>query len=104
MSQNAETALGQTGPFPKDSAAGGTSAAILAQATDGAHEGDGLFPGDDSLPIARPIPVQTSGRLEFAARCCNCKSWHRHVSLGIKVAPCGIVYRLEFATKLKGAA
>lgn len=104
MTQNAETALGQTGPFPKDSAAGGTSAAILAQGTDGVHEGDGLFPGDDSLPIARPVPVQTSGRLEFAARCPQCLSWHRHVSLGEKAAPCGAVYRLEFKTKLKGAA
>jgi hypothetical protein len=52
--------------------------------------------------IARPVPVQTSGRTEFAARCPECKSWHRHVALGVKTAPCGTVYRLEFASK--GAA
>ncbi|MGW3663723.1 hypothetical protein [Streptomyces sp. NPDC005141] len=50
--------------------------------------------------IARPVPVQTSGRLEFAARCPKCHDWHRHVALGIKIAPCGAHYLLEF----KGAA
>jgi hypothetical protein len=55
-------------------------------------------------PIARPVPVQTSGRLEFATRCVKCKSWHRHVALGVKVAPCGAVYRLQFASEAKGAA
>lgn len=50
--------------------------------------------------IARPVPVQTSGRLEFAARCPECRDWHRHVSLGEKDAPCGAHYLLEF----KGAA
>ncbi|MFE4701085.1 hypothetical protein ACFRIC_28900 [Streptomyces sp. NPDC056738] len=54
--------------------------------------------------IARPVPVQTSGRLEFAARCPECHDWHRHVSLGEKDAPCGAHYVLEFKTKLKGAA
>lgn len=54
--------------------------------------------------IARPVPVQTSGRLEFAARCPECRDWHRHVSLGEKDAPCGAHYVLEFKTKLKGAA
>lgn len=54
--------------------------------------------------IARPVPVQTTGRTEFAARCPSCRDWHRHVALGLKVAPCGAVYRLEFANKTKGAA
>ncbi len=52
--------------------------------------------------IARPVPVQTSGRTEFAARCPECKSWHRHIGLGEKDAPCGAHYVLEFANK--GAA
>ena len=52
--------------------------------------------------IARPVPVQTSGRMEFAARCPQCRNWHRHVGLGLKDAPCGAVYKLEFANK--GAA
>ncbi|MGW2228162.1 hypothetical protein [Streptomyces formicae] len=72
--------------------------------TDGAHPGGGLFPADPSLPVARPLPVQTSGRLEFTARCPECSDWHRHVSLGEKRGPCGTRYRLEFKTKLKGAA
>lgn len=55
-------------------------------------------------PIARPVPVSTSGRLEFVARCPNCGVWHRHVSLGEKTGPCGATYRLEFKAKLKGAA
>ncbi|MET7746150.1 hypothetical protein [Streptomyces sp. NPDC005385] len=50
--------------------------------------------------IARPVPVQTSGRLEFAARCPQCRDWHRHVGLGEKDAPCGAHYLLQF----KGAA
>jgi len=75
---------------------------IVPQPTDTAHQGDGLFPVDPSMPIARPLPVQTSGRLEFAARCPDCGDWHRHVSLGEKDAPCGAHYRLEFASK--GAA
>ncbi|WP_216587527.1 hypothetical protein [Streptomyces brasiliscabiei] len=53
-------------------------------------------------PVARPVPLQTSGRLEFAARCPKCRTWHRHISLGEKDAPCGAHYRLEFASK--GAA
>lgn len=77
----------------KDLADGGGSAHTVAQATDDAHQGD-------ALPIARPVPVQTSGRLEFAARCPKCRTWHRHVSLGEKDAPCGAHYLLEF----KGAA
>jgi hypothetical protein len=52
--------------------------------------------------IARPVPVQTSGRLEFAARCPKCRNWHRHIGLGEKDAPCGAHYVLEFANK--GAA
>ncbi|MGW2781047.1 hypothetical protein ACWC3X_07300 [Streptomyces populi] len=64
------------------------------------QQGDALFPGDDGLPVARPVPVQTSGRLEFAARCPQCRNWHRHVGLGEKDAPCGAHYLLQF----KGAA
>lgn len=59
-----------------------------------------LFPGEQGDLIARPVPVQTSGRLEFAARCPSCSDWHRHIGLGERRAPCGAVYRLEF----KGAA
>lgn len=54
--------------------------------------------------IARPVPVQTSGRLEFAARCPKCRDWHRHIGLGEKDAPCGAHYLLQFANKTKGAA
>lgn len=104
MTDNAERGQLGTGPSPKDSAAGGKSVAILAQASDAAHQGDALFPGPDALPIARPVPVQTSGRLEFATRCPSCHAWHRHIGLGEKLAPCGAIYRLEFKTKLKGAA
>ncbi|PZH20155.1 hypothetical protein C1I97_01640 [Streptomyces sp. NTH33] len=66
----------------------------VAQTPDQAQQ-PGLFPGDDALPVARPVPMQTSGRLEFAARCPECRAWHRHVSLGVKDAPCGATYRLE---------
>lgn len=45
--------------------------------------------------VARPVIVATAGRTEFAARCPQCHNWHRHVSLGKKVAPCGAHYRLE---------
>ncbi|WP_187283436.1 hypothetical protein [Streptomyces sp. t39] len=65
-----------------------------------AHQDEALFAADRPTPIARPVPVQTSGRLEFAARCPQCKSWHRHIGLGEKDAPCGAHYLLEF----KGAA
>lgn len=53
-------------------------------------------------PVARPVAVVTAGRIEYAVRCPNCRAWHRHVSLGLKDAPCGGHYRLEFAKK--GAA
>lgn len=102
MTSNAEKGLLKTGPSPKSNAA--VAEAIVPQGSDIAHEGDGLFPGDPNLPVARPVPVQTSGRLEFATRCIQCSAWHRHVGLGLKTAPCGAIYRLEFKTKLKGAA
>lgn len=97
MIGKAETPRAESGAFQEDSAAGGKSAATVAHDSDTAHQGD-------TLAIARPVPVQTSGRLEFAARCPECRDWHRHVSLGEKDAPCGAHYRLEFKTKLKGAA
>ena len=102
MTQNAETPRAESGAFQEDSAAGGKSAATVPQLSDNAHQGDALFPADPATVVARPVPVQTSGRLEFAARCPECRTWHRHVSLGEKDAPCGAHYRLEFASK--GAA
>jgi hypothetical protein len=82
----------------EDQQAGGSRSVVtVPQPSDTAHQGD-------PLPIARPVPVQTSGRLEFAARCPNCRDWHRHVGLGERRAPCGVIYLLEFATKAKGAA
>ncbi|ANJ07156.1 hypothetical protein [Streptomyces parvulus] len=102
MNQKAETPRAESGAFRKDSAAGGKSAVTVPQDSDNAQQGDGLFPADPAPTIARPVPVQTSGRLEFAARCPECRTWHRHVSLGEKDAPCGAHYRLEFASK--GAA
>lgn len=78
--------------------------AIVPQASDTAQQGDGLFPGEPAPLIARPVPVQTSGRLEFVARCPACLIWHRHVSLGEKDAPCGAHYLLQFKNKIKGAA
>ncbi len=78
MIQNAEKALLQSGPSHEN--------AVGAEGT--------------VEQIARPVPVQTSGRTEFAARCPKCRDWHRHVALGRKTAPCGAVYTLEF----KGAA
>ncbi|MDJ0345953.1 hypothetical protein QMK19_30580 [Streptomyces sp. H10-C2] len=47
------------------------------------------------LPAARPVVVVTAGRIEYAARCPQCRDWHRHVSLGEKRAPCGAVYELQ---------
>jgi hypothetical protein len=44
--------------------------------------------------IARPVIVITQGRIEYAARCPKCRGWHRHVSLGVKLAPCGPTYLL----------
>ncbi|WP_164662858.1 hypothetical protein [Streptomyces sp. S1A1-7] len=84
MSQNAEKGLLMTGPSQEIDAV--AADAIVPQL------------------IARPVPVQTSGRLEFAARCPGCRTWHRHVSLGEKDAPCGAHYVLEFKNKIKGAA
>lgn len=45
--------------------------------------------------VARPVTVITAGRIEYAARCPECRDWHRHVSLGEKTAPCGAIYLLE---------
>lgn len=100
MTRNAETPRAESGAFQEDSAAGGKSVATVPQGTDDAHQGDALFPVDPALPIARPVPVKTSGRLEFAARCPECRNWHRHIGLGEKDAPCGAHYLLQF----KGAA
>jgi hypothetical protein len=84
MTQNAETPRAESGASQENRAA--SAEAIVPQL------------------IARPVPVQTSGRTEFAARCPKCRDWHRHVGLGLKAAPCGAIYRLEFASKIRGAA
>jgi hypothetical protein len=88
MTENAEMPRRQSGAFQESSAVAAN--AIVPQSTD--------------MPIARPVPVQTSGRLEFAARCPVCRDWHRHIGLGVRDAPCGATYLLQFKTKLKGAA
>lgn len=82
MTRNAETPRAESGAFQESSRGG--AELIVPQL------------------IARPVPVSTSGRLEFAARCPQCRSWHRHIGLGEKDAPCGAHYVLEFANK--GAA
>jgi hypothetical protein len=84
MTENAETPRAESGAFQETRAVGAN--AIVPQL------------------VARPVPVQTSGRLEFAARCPVCRDWHRHIGLGEKDAPCGAHYLLQFKTKLKGAA
>lgn len=86
-------------PRDREDLAGGEASFTVPQSVDGSHEPEALFHGDKPLAIARPVPVQTSGRLEFAARCPECKTWHRHVGLGDKTGPCGATYRLEFKNK-----
>ncbi|WP_406128337.1 hypothetical protein OHQ89_42745 [Streptomyces canus] len=83
MTQNAEKGLLLTGPSQEVFDIGGDAQTDVIV-----------------TPIARPVPVQTSGRTEFAARCPKCGDWHRHVALGLKTAPCGAIYELKF----KGAA
>lgn len=95
MSQNAEMAPGLTGPFQEDSAAGGKSAATVAQ-------------GD---------PPRVAGRLDtYRSRSAK---WHRQVKVDecprcghphlhraplplvrsvLKTAPCGLVYVVQLRT------
>ena len=94
MTRNAETPRAESGASREIRAVGAEP--IVPHTTDDAHE------GESPQLIARPVPVSTSGRLEFAARCPHCRSWHRHIGLGEKDAPCGAHYLLEFANK--GAA
>lgn len=35
--------------------------AKIPHGTDDAHQGGGLFPGDDGLPVARPFPSRRQG-------------------------------------------
>lgn len=83
-----------------------TKNAEMPRAESGAFQESNAVVAEANMPqlIARPVPVQTSGRMEFAARCPVCRDWHRHVSLGLKEAPCGAIYQLEFKAKLKGVA
>ncbi|GGK18291.1 hypothetical protein GCM10011583_57730 [Streptomyces camponoticapitis] len=78
MNQDAETPRGLGGAFQEFSATGARPTVAL---------------------VARPVTVATAGRLEFAARCPQCRNWHRHVSLGRKAAPCGARYLLEFKSR-----
>ncbi|WP_432032766.1 hypothetical protein [Streptomyces antibioticus] len=44
-------------------------------------------------PAAAPIsPIRTQGRTEYAVQCEGCGSMHRHISPGIRTAPCGATY------------
>jgi hypothetical protein len=92
MTMNAENRPWLAGGSQEDCAAGGKSAVTVPQDTDSPHEGGTQL-------VARPVPVSTSGRLEFAARCPQCRSWHRHIGLGEKDAPCGAHYLLEFKNR-----
>lgn len=100
MTMNAETPRAQSGAFPEDSAAGGKSAAILAQ-------------GD---------PPRVAGRLDtYRSRSAK---WHRQVKVDqcprcghphlhraplaivqsvIKLAPCGLEYLVVLRTEAEAA-
>ncbi|MGK3110385.1 hypothetical protein [Streptomyces sp. WAC05858] len=54
-------------------------------------------------PIARPVTVTTSGRVETAVRCPECSAWHRHIGIGLKTAPCGAIYRVEYKNQRRAA-
>lgn len=100
MTRNSnEPRQAQSAGVRENSSRGGAEP-IVGHTADATQQDGALFPTDSTLPIARPVPVQTSGRLEFAARCPECHTWHRHISLGKKAAPCGTRYVLKF----KGAA
>ncbi|MEU3346384.1 hypothetical protein ABZ723_15640 [Streptomyces sp. NPDC006700] len=47
-------------------------------------------------PAAAPSePIRTQGRVEFAAHCDGeggCGMVHRHISPGVRTAPCGATY------------
>ncbi|HKX69903.1 MAG TPA: hypothetical protein VJM75_01690 [Acidimicrobiales bacterium] len=58
-----------------------------------------LLPADPTRwggPAAVPAgPIKTQGRIEFAVRCDGengCGHVHRHVSPGVRTAPCGATY------------
>lgn len=82
MSQNAKTRQGQTG---------GSQEVLFAA-------GGGTVPS-----VARPLVLVTRGRIEFLARCPNCRNMHRHTHLGTVTGPCGTEYELQ-SRQAKGAA
>lgn len=55
-----------------------------------------LLPADPPRwggPAAKPVePIRTQGRVEFAVHCDGCGMVHRHISPGVRTAPCGATY------------
>ncbi|MCC9712051.1 hypothetical protein E4N62_46720 [Streptomyces sp. MNU76] len=50
------------------------------------------YGGEPYLPT---VPIRTSGQTEYSVQCVGsggCGAYHRHVSTGIKTAPCGAEY------------
>jgi len=63
-----------------------------------------LLPADPPRwggPAAVPAgPIKTQGRIEYAVRCDGeggCGMVHRHISLGVRQAPCGTTYTVPAA-------
>ncbi|MEH0543273.1 hypothetical protein QA802_09365 [Streptomyces sp. B21-105] len=100
MTQNAENRPWLAGGSQEDLAAGGGSAATVAQTP---PQSDGLFPIDPAPLSARPLVLITRGRVEYLAHCPKCSDWHRHVHLGTVTGPCGTEYELQ-TRRAKGAA
>lgn len=57
-----------------------------------------------ALPVVRPLPLTTRGRVEFTVKCPACAGFHRHVHAGRATAPCGAVYVIRSRTAEKRAA
>ncbi|WP_435252064.1 hypothetical protein [Streptomyces tendae] len=60
-----------------------------------------LLPADPSRwggPAAvTTTPIRTQGRTEYAVSCDGCGEVHRHVSPGVRTAPCGATYTVPDA-------
>lgn len=81
------------GTVRKDDApmrANSASDSIGKQALTGKRSEQQSIPGTPKarIKVVRPMPLTTSGRLEYVAAC-ECGAKHRHVGAGIKRPPCG---------------
>lgn len=56
------------------------------------------------VPVVRAADLATAGNLQAIVKCPACGQLHRHLGLGVRRSPCGVLYVVREPRKARTAA